>query len=251
MSIRKGNYLIAGNGANGLQMFDFKWSDHTITDPNWLLSSSNSWQSGNTYKKMYNHLENDYHNGVSGSETIATYTISYMLAPDGHKIVDSVSSEVVDNIYNATGIAWYYVLDTNNKQFKLPRTKYAFDSGTTSEIGKYVEPTLPNITGKVDDQFLCGVSASSASSGAIKLSDQKSNSIWGSNSASRQYDFEFDASKSNSIYQNNATVQPPATKMLLYFYTEQFAGNGGGSGGGSVSVSYDSTNKRLIFSNEG
>lgn len=53
------------------------------------------------------------------SETICSYTITYVLAEDGHKITTDEST--VANIYNETGVAWYYVLDTTNQRFKLPR----------------------------------------------------------------------------------------------------------------------------------
>ena len=249
MSIRKGNYLIAGNGANGLQLLDFKWSDHTINDLNWILSSSNSWHSGTTYKKLYNHLVEDYQNGVTETEEISGYTVTYNLAPDGHKIVLAANEAAVTNVYNATGVAWYYILDASTTQFKLPRTKYAFDSGTTSEIGKYVEPTLPNITGT----FYAVQNTAQQYNGAFKDSNTQMGYSVGGGVNVRAGTFDFKASNSNSIYQNNATVQPPATKMLLYFYTAQFAGNGSGGGGsgGTVSISYDSTNQRIIFNSEG
>lgn len=53
------------------------------------------------------------------TETFGGYTITYYEAPDGHKI--TTDENTVLNIYNAVGSAWYYVLDTTNQRFKLPR----------------------------------------------------------------------------------------------------------------------------------
>ncbi len=55
------------------------------------------------------------------SDTIDGITISYYLAEDGHKICFPDQESNLVALYNATGVAWYYILDTDNKQFKLPR----------------------------------------------------------------------------------------------------------------------------------
>ena len=221
MSIRRGNNILASSGTNGLALFDFKWSDHTIVDPNWILSSPNSWHSGNTYKKMYNHLQTDYTNGESQSETIATYTITYMLAPDGHKIILPEHETIAQSIYTATGVAWYYVLDTTNKQFKLPRTKYAFNSGAPETVGNYIDAGLPNITGSVG---AIRTSGGNGGSGALYKTKSASYSYSGysDSGGSDKVTISIDASTSNSIYGNSTTVQPPAVSMLLYFFTDQF-----------------------------
>lgn len=67
------------------------------------------------------------------TETIGSQTITYYQAEDGHKIVLPDQESVVQAIYEETGVAWYYILDIENKRFKLPRTKYgkASDSSST------------------------------------------------------------------------------------------------------------------------
>ena len=250
MSIRQGSNIIASTGnGSGLQMFDFKWSDHTINDLNWILSSSNTWHSGSTYKKMYQHLVNDYTNGESSTETIGTTTITYVLAPDGHKIVNVANETNAQLIYAATGVAWYYAIDTENVQFKLPRTNYAFNSGTIDSLGDYIEPGLPNITGTI----YAGPNDSNYSpSEVFQFTGNGNNAYPNSSRTVLAANTSFDASRSSSIYGNSTTVQPPATSLLLYFYTNQFAiNNSGSSGGGTVSITYDETNKRLIFEDEG
>ena len=58
----------------------------------------------------------------ASSETIEGITITYYQTNDGKKIVTS-DAEIAnaESIYNATGVQWYYILDTTNQRFKLPR----------------------------------------------------------------------------------------------------------------------------------
>ena len=123
MSLRLGSTVIAGIGTNtkynANNLLDWKWTDHELNDQSWLKADTFSWQDGTAYSDVYNHLVADNSSGTSQTETVGSYTISYKLAPDGHKITTDEST--VANIYNETGVAWYYVLDTTNQRFKLPR----------------------------------------------------------------------------------------------------------------------------------
>lgn len=118
-------YIVTDGTLSGFDLFDHKWEDHILDDMSWLRADTFSWQDGEKYKSAYNHLVDEFLSGQLGqSETIAGVTIYYNIAPDGHKIVDaSYPAEVqhVEDIYNATGVAWYYILDVTNKRFKLPR----------------------------------------------------------------------------------------------------------------------------------
>lgn len=58
---------------------------------------------------------------VAYQERISSITITYYKAEDGHKICLADQEANVQALYEATGVAWYYILDTANKQFKLPR----------------------------------------------------------------------------------------------------------------------------------
>ncbi|MBS7401694.1 MAG: hypothetical protein KIG16_04235, partial [Eubacteriales bacterium] len=79
-------------------------------------------------------------------ETIGGITVAYRLAQDGHKITTHETDAVA--LYEATGIAWYYILDTTNRQFKLPRTKWGF-TGLRDSVGGYVAPGLPDHNHKI------------------------------------------------------------------------------------------------------
>ena len=192
-------------------LFTAMWQDHIVNHMSWLRADTFSWQSGSIYTTAYEHLEKDITNIDAQTETIGSYTVTYYLALDGHKIVLANQETTVNNIYNETGVAWYYVLDTVNKQFKLPRTKFGF-TGLRDNVGDFVPAGLPNISGN----FSIGSATIDRVSGAFTASGT-SNPQGGSvqvasNTAS------FNASSSNAIYGNSTTVQPNATQMYLYFY---------------------------------
>lgn len=63
-------------------------------------------------------------NATQQTETIAGVTITYYPSADGHKIVLADQETNANSIYTATGVAWYYILDTVNERFKLPRSKH-------------------------------------------------------------------------------------------------------------------------------
>lgn len=104
-------------------LFDFKWADHLVNDPQWLRGDTFSWQDGGVYEAAYNHLVDDIDGKSLTSETIGTTTIQFYLADDGHKICPASEASNVADIFTATGVAWYYILDIVNQRFKLPRAK--------------------------------------------------------------------------------------------------------------------------------
>ena len=50
------------------------------------------------------------------------YNVNYVEAADGHKIVTAANSSDVEGIYEKEGASDWYILDTTNTRFKLPRT---------------------------------------------------------------------------------------------------------------------------------
>lgn len=207
------NYWSPKPFATEFPLLMHSWFDHEVNDTSWLRADTFSWQDGTVYSKAYDHLVDDIDGKTETSETVGSYTISYYLADDGHKI--TTDETAVANIYAESGVAWYYVLDTVNTRFKLPRTKFGF-TGLRDTVGKYVAPGLPNITG---DFPIAGLNSGTAH-GALKKS---STTITGWSSYSSGAYIELDASGSNPIYGNSTTVQPPATQMYLYFYVGQFS----------------------------
>lgn len=212
-----------GGGGSGYypDLFDWKWADHEISDMSWLRADTFSWQDGTVYSDAYQHLADDISGKTLQSETIDGTTIQFYLADDGHKICPATQESNVTAIYTATGVAWYYILDTDNTRFKLPRTKFGV-TGLRDTVGKYVAPGLPNITGS----FNTGDRRTHISdvTGAFYRATASSNQ-WVSQSGvqGNTQGVGFDASGSNSIYGNSTTVQPPATQQYLYFYVGQFS----------------------------
>lgn len=152
------------------------------------------------------------------TETISSTTVTYFQAEDGHKICLPDQESNVQALYEATGVAWYYIIDTANKQFKLPRTKFGF-TGLRDSVGGYVEAGLPNITGK----FNAYTYSSGGSSGAVTSAISSSNTLASGSQSSYNFNyFSIDASRSSSVYGNSNTVQPEATQMYLYFYVGNF-----------------------------
>lgn len=102
-------------------LFSWEWSDCLKNDIQWARADTYSWQSGSVYQAAYNHLVDDIDGKTAQTEIVDGITITFYLADDGHKIVDVANVSAVESLYSATGVAWYYILDTANQQFKLPR----------------------------------------------------------------------------------------------------------------------------------
>lgn len=214
-----GTLTISSNVAAALPLFTFVWADHLLNDASYLRADTFSWQSGNVYTEGYNHLVADISGITSQTETIGSYTITYYQANDGHKIVLADQETTVQNIFNESGVAWYYVLDTTNTRFKLPRTKYGF-TGLRDTAGKYVPESLPNhdhIThakGTFSGNYFSNNNQAFSGGGG---------SYFGGSSSPDSEIRTGNASESNSVYQDNAPVQQRATQMYLYFYVGNFS----------------------------
>ncbi|MBR2391950.1 MAG: collagen-like protein, partial [Elusimicrobiaceae bacterium] len=201
---------VSGGGAD-IPLLSHTWEDHILNDASRLRADTFSWQSGEMYVSAYNHLMADFEADPQiETETVGNITISFYRAKDKHKIVLADQESKVSDIYRATGVAWYYILDTENKRFKLPRTKFAF-TGLRDSVGNYVEAGVPNITGS----FKAGVYNNVSGAFTVKQNQGGNGGYEDWNQASV---YDFDASLSNKVYGNSDTVQPRATQMYLYFY---------------------------------
>ena len=215
--------VTSAGGGGGLPLLTPIWSDHLLNDASYLRADTFSWQSGNVYISAYQHLVDDVNGITSETETVAGTTITFYRATDGHKIVLADQESNVSAIYTATGVAWYYILDTTNQRFKLPRSKWNF-VGLRDNVGNYVSESLPNITGKIycGSRFVYGDKDNSGfgMAGALSVTDKESGGqgciSYGNGTGYRG--IEFNATNSSSIYQNGAHVQQRATQAYLYFY---------------------------------
>lgn len=195
-----------------LPLFTHHFLDHLLDDTSYLRADNFSWHSGEIYTAAYQHLVDDISGITAETETIGSTTITFYRATDGHKVVLANQESNVAAIYTAAGVAWYYILDTVNTRFKLPRSQWAF-VGLRGNVGDYVGAGLPNISGDIGYIMEpSGVSATGAfytKGGVGTLSG---------GSGFDAYVVAMNASRSSTVYGNSTTVQQKATQMYLYFY---------------------------------
>lgn len=218
MSIRQNGNVIAGLYGVNTPLLHPIWSDRILNDASWLRADTYSWQSGDLYIAAYEHLLDDWNNGTLVTETVGNHTFSVKVAEDGHKMFSTSGHDLAQELYDTYGVSWYYIVDTANKRFKLPRTKFGF-TGIRTSVGEYVKPGLPNITG----QFYGQNAAITGGSGAFATG----NNPWGAKVAAgtENNQMTFSASRSNSIYGQSDTVQPAGTQMYLYFFVGNYDQN--------------------------
>ena len=148
------------------------------------------------------------------NETVwqGTSNLSLNKHPNGHIFYDIADKATVDEIFSQRGEAWFYGVDTENERVFLPRGTRSQYTVNTDETGDYVEAGLPNITGTMVGDISEGVAT-----GALKIDTIYSSPMWqGSVNVARMRNWSLDASLSNPVYGKSDTVQPYATKKLLY-----------------------------------
>lgn len=206
---------------NPYSLFDSKYSDHELNNLSWLKSSG-QWNSKTVYPSAYDELLREYNDSTSVEETEGS--ITFKRTPKGYKIALADQETAIDTKYTTDGIAWYYILDTTNEKFKLPRTKFGFE-GLRTNVGDDIGAGLPNITGTA--QTAPG-RAGYVVNGALAIyTTQNATNVYGTGptGTSTQFGISLDASRSNPIYGKSNTVQPPATQMYLYFYVGETVQN--------------------------
>ena len=208
-------------GQGSANLLDFKWSDHLLNDMSWLRADTFSWQSGTTYSLAYNELLSEYNNSASVSTTEGS--ITFKRTPKGYKIALANQESAILKKYNTDGIAWFYILDTTNKKFKLPRTKFGVE-GVRNKVGDDIAESLPNITGSINPNDTTSLQGYFINPhGVFNVNGTPRGTFSAGYAASGFYcGFDFDASRSSSTYKDGAPVQERATQMYLYFYVGGF-----------------------------
>ena len=130
---------------------------------------------------------------------------------DGRYIADISQKAKVDELFALTGVADFYVLDSVNNCFYLPKNKrfYQFTEDTLA-VNEFQEAGLPNITGDIS------VGTDGTSHNGVFGQKYYSNRNYGAGANAGQ-GLTFDASFSNSLYGNSDTVQPTSSLKLLYY----------------------------------
>ena len=195
----------------GLPLFAHIWSDHLLTNSSYLRADTFSWQDGNIYYTAYNELVNEKNlTTETSTDTINNITITYYRTPKGYKIVLPDMADNLVQLYESTGTAWYYILDTDNTRFKLPRNS-RYESGTTTDnAGDFGAESLPNITGGT------GFYSTGKEFGSFYATDYNSRDLQSVGDNARGVGFA--ASKSSPAYQDGAKVNTDHVTQFLYFY---------------------------------
>lgn len=113
--------LDTSNLQKTFNILEYRQSDHILNDIRWLRANTNSWHDGEMYEAAYLALTEYQANGTLKTHTINNTSVQYYLAENGFKIALQSQVENVDNLYNSQGFADYFILDADNKRFKLPR----------------------------------------------------------------------------------------------------------------------------------
>ena len=203
-------------GGGGSVIFDTKLTDHILTfeeSEGWALQGTYVYKeavagSRYGYPDFYAKCVEEKDLGVAMVTILGENTLTLYTNANGHMFYDIADKEAIDAWYNTYGIAWYYGIDTENERVFLPRTKWFIQpTGEITEVNSVNEAGLPNITGGTNGYSNKNVY------GAFKIN----NNVFSSGSGGDGFSaHDFDASRSNPIYGNSDTVQPPSINQLLY-----------------------------------
>lgn len=224
VKVKDGVLSVAADSiSGGIPLFHCAFTDHILNDPSWLRADTFSWQDGTVYASAYEHLVDDIDGVAASTETISGTTITFYRAADGHKIVLPDQESNVEAIYAAARVSWYYVLDTANKRFKLPRM-LPINASAASVIGTGMALGLTNGTQTFGANYAhynttsYGVTGSLAGYGAA-VGTAQSNAAANMPANERAVGVTTDASKSGIIADlSSARTADDGVYKYLYFY---------------------------------
>lgn len=154
----------------------------------------------------------------NGFEFLEILKFPYTKAKNGHRIADISQKEAVDNLFSTTGIADFYILDSTNNQFYLPRSRwFAQFTPDTNLVNTFNEAGLPNISAEFNGIKESNTGCVAKASGATSELTDNGSMNGGSSGTTKYCTYTFDASKSNLTYGNSETVQPASSNKLLYY----------------------------------
>lgn len=184
---------------------NFQYLQDKITELSALITSETSGYSS-TVATLNNSISELLNCKDSFIPVGAIIPIQDSTIPTGFLLCDGSELKVADygDLYTAIGKTYG---QTDSTKFNLPdlRNKTLWGIGSSTTLGEYLKAALPNITGTYTPSGAYFGSATGAFyQGPGSASTNQNYGGSGSNIA-------FDASRSSSIYSNDATtVQPPA-----------------------------------------
>lgn len=128
-------------GKQGQPLFTKTIQDHVLQGEDsigWALQGS--LVDGTVYQGAFEKLLEQYNAGTS----ITYRGISCVLTPDYRYIALPEQKNAIDNLFNTTGIADFYILDTSNTNFYLPKnSKFLQFTTNASALNQYQSAGLP------------------------------------------------------------------------------------------------------------
>lgn len=140
-----------------------------------------------------------------------TIPVGFLLC-DGSEISKTTYADLFAIIGNTYGTA------TDTNKFKLPDLRDKFVQGANGNLGTSKDAGLPNITG----EFYQDTNANDTVSGAFIYKFGERLNLANSQTATSGA-IAFDASKSNPIYNNSDTVQPPSVCLHFVIKAEKIS----------------------------
>lgn len=197
-------------GGNNLPLFSTMIFDRILIGDEaqgWALQGSLVTM---TYPDAVDNVKTAYEEGVE-----TTYrNIPCKQTVDGRYIADITQATAIDQLYEATGIADFYILDAINNQFYLPKTKWFHQLCVdTEDVNKFNEAGLPNITGTAKAMGYAGRN----DSGALYTTGASNEAFAGGADGRAAEIINLDASRCQDIYGKSTTVQPNSSNKLLYY----------------------------------
>lgn len=145
--------------------------------------------------------------------TILTFAGSTI--PDGYLLCDGQAVSRTDYAKLFAAIGTIYGTGDGSTTFNLPNLINRFVQGSAT-AGTVKAAGLPNITGKIKDIRIVNSSLTENqyAEGCFTHTTAENAGAY-SGTGKVQIDLGFNASRSNSIYGNSTTVQPPALTMKM------------------------------------
>lgn len=237
-NLNKGCYLLCTQGGttgdSEPQLIN-KNVGETVTDGSvtWTVQNvSNALSLGGNFPEVFALLNSPAFTGIPTAPTAAAGTntdqiascafvsqnsipvgtiiaVAYTGVPEGYMHCNGaeVSRTTYADLFSKIGT--YYGAGDGSTTFNLPNTVARFLEGGIG-AGTYYEAGLPNITGQYYTVLGGGVTVNGAFTGSWEDSSGQTSGGGGYN----RVHLVVDASKSNSIYGNSDTVQPPAVTVI-------------------------------------
>lgn len=124
----------------------------------------------------------------------------------------AISRETYAALFSVIGAT--YGAGDGTATFNLPNLTDKFIEGSAT-AGTVKSAGLPNITGNLRDF----ATYNPLGTGVFQTSAFNQHTVGGTTVSLAYYQASFDASRSNSIYGNSTTVQPPAVTMKYAIYS--------------------------------